>query len=636
MPARKPGKLKTFFNLLKGAKRWLWAGLFACLVSVAANYLTPQILRFLVDNVFGGEEYPAYLAFLPGKEYFVARLWVFALAIAASSLIYAAGNYFMRAAALRAGEKTGKTAKDRMFSHIQKLPFSWHASVQTGDIIQRATQDTDIVKRFVAEQVIELIRTALMLGLGLALMFMMDWRLSLVTVGFIPLIMIFSGVYFNKISSKFKYADEAEGALTAALQENLTGVRVVRAFGAEARESEKFRAKNDVYVSLWMKLCRALCTYWSIGDMLAGTQVLSVLAAGAYFAAAGLVTPGMFIAFVFYNTIVAWPVRNMGRILGELSKTGISVGRLAEVLNADEEGGATGYKPAIRGGVEFRNVTFSYGGSSGGVGYQGDGAVDNKVGNSTVPLTTGSVASVSDVPDIPGSGVPDTRAKPVLNGVSFKIEPGQTLGIMGGTGSGKSTLAHILSGLYEATGGQVLIDGVDILTIDKAWLRRGVGVVLQEPFLFSRTIRQNIAIAEPDAELGKIREYAAAACVDRSIEGFDKGYDTVVGEKGVTLSGGQKQRVAIARTLIRKPPIVILDDSLSAVDTGTDIAVRRALREKLRGATVILISHRITTVMRADKILVLDDGRIAESGTHAELVAREGPYRRIFELQASI
>lgn len=575
----------------------LLAGLFACLLSVAANYLTPQILRFLVDNVFGGGDYPAYLSFLPGKEYFIANLWLFAVLIAASSLVYAAGNYFMRAAALRAGEKTGKTARDALFSHIQRLPFSWHASVQTGDIIQRSTQDVDLVKRFVAEQVIELIRTVLMIGLGLTLMFLMNWKLSLVTVGFIPLIMIFSGVYFYKISSKFKYADEAEGELTAALQENLTGVRVVRAFGGESRESVKFHAKNEKYVSLWMKLSRALCTYWSIGDFLAGVQVLSVLVAGAYLSAAGAITPGVFITFVFYNTIVVWPVRNMGRILGELSKTGISLGRLAEVLNAREEGGATGFRPAIRGGVEFRGVTFSY---------------------------------ESAAPDSSGA------ARPVLDGVSFTIESGQTLGIMGGTGSGKSTLAHILSGLYEPTAGQVLLDGEDILTIDKQWLRRNVGIVLQEPFLFSRTVRQNIAIAARDAEIGEIREYAAAACVDRSIERFDRGYDTVVGEKGVTLSGGQKQRVAIARTLIAKPPIVILDDSLSAVDTGTDIAVRRALRRKLKGATVILISHRITTVMRADKILVLDDGKLVESGTHEELLLREGPYKTIYELQSTI
>jgi ATP-binding cassette subfamily B protein len=589
MTAKKPKKLKTFFNLLIGSKRFLFAGLLACFVSVAANYLTPQVLRFLVDNVFGGGDYPSYIAFLPAREYFIANLWIFALVIGAASLVQAAGTYLMRAAALRAGEKTSLTAKNAMFSHIQRLPFSWHASVQTGDIIQRATQDTDIIKRFVAEQVIELIRTVLMIVLGLILMFLMDWRLSMVTVIYMPLIMIFSGVFFNKISSKFKYADEAEGALTAVLQENLTGVRVVRAFGGESRESAKFHARNDEYVSKWMKLGRSLCTYWSLGDLFAGFQVLSVLVAGAFLTFSGAITAGVFITFLFYNTVVVWPVRNMGRILGELSKTGISVGRVAEVLNAEEEGGATGFKPAIRGGIEFRNVSFSYGG-----------------------------------------------ARPVLKDVSFSIGPGRTLGIMGGTGGGKSTVAHLMAGLYAPDNGQILLDGTDISEIDKPYLRRSVGIVLQEPFLFSRTVRQNIAIAAPDASDGDISGYAAVACVDAAIEGFERGYDTVVGEKGVTLSGGQKQRVAIARTLISKPPIAILDDSLSAVDTGTDIAIRRALKEKLKGATVILISHRITTLMRADKILVINDGVIAESGTHAELIARGGPYRQIYDLQSSV
>jgi len=581
--------LKTFLRLLRGSKRFLFAGLCACLISVTANYITPQILRFLVDNVFGGEDYPAYLSFLPDPGYFAAHLFIFAAAIGIVALVQTTGSFLMRASALRAGEKTSKTARDAMFAHIQRLPFSWHSSVQTGDIIQRSTQDTDILKRFVAEHIIELIRTVLMISVGLVLMFMMDWRLSLVTVGFIPVIMIFSGVYYNKISSKFKYADEAEGAMTAALQENLTGVRVVRAFGAEKRESEKLHAKNDTFVQKWMNLARSLSVYWSSGDLFAGVQVLAVLALGAYLCFSGFITAGVFFAFIFYNQNVVWPVRNMGRILGELSKTGISVGRIAEVLNAPEEGGMTGYMPEIRGAVEFREVSFSY-----------------------------------------------TEGRPVLQGISFKIGAGQTLGIMGGTGSGKSTLAHILSGLYEPADGQVLIDGEDILSIDKRHLRRNVGIVLQEPFLFSRTVRRNIAIAAPDAGTEEIRGYAKAACVDDSIEGFDKGYDTVVGEKGVTLSGGQKQRVAIARTLVTKPPIVLLDDSLSAVDTGTDIAIRKALRAQLKGTTVIIISHRITTLMRADKILVLDDGKIVESGSHAELLAGEGPYKRIYDLQASV
>ena len=571
---------------MKGSRRYIAAAFLACAVSIAAGYVIPQIIRFTVDCVFGSEAYPRYLAGLPVRQFFADNLYVLALAVGLFALVQGAGSYFYRAGSLRAGEKMSKRMKDGLFSHIQSLPFSWHTSVQTGDIIQRATQDADLIKRFVADQLTELLRIAAMIIAGLAIMFVMDPLLALVTVAFIPLIIIFSAVYFNRISRSFQAADEAEGALTAALQENLTGVRVVRAFGAQKRETLKFKEKNDTLYSMWIRVGKHLSVFWASGDLFSALQVLCVLVTGVFFTASGRITAGDLIAFIFYNQMIVWPVRNMGRILGEISKTGISTGRINEILTAKPEADAVvTFKPVIKGAVAFKNVVFSYG------------------------------------------------ANKVLDNVSFEIGAGKTLGILGGTGSGKSTIAHLINGLYAPQGGEVCIDGINAGGIEKAYLRRNVGLILQEPFLFSRTVAGNIAVASPGSPLSEIREYAGIAGVDDSVTGFEKGYETMVGERGVTLSGGQKQRIAIARTLIGRPPVLIFDDSLSAVDTVTDAEIRRALREKVRGATLILISHRITTLMNADKIIVLKDGRVADSGTHRELIKREGLYKKIYDIQ---
>ncbi len=303
----------------------------------------------------------------------------------------------------------------------------------------------------------------------------------------------------------------------------------------------------------------------------------------------GGITLGEFLAFVFYNSTLAWPIRSLGRVLSEMSKAGVSAERVAEILAAEEEKDPPGaLEPPMDGDIAFRHVTFGYGGQ-----------------------------------------------EPVLKDVDFTIPAGSTFAVLGGTGSGKSTLAHLLDRLYELPPecGSITVGGVEISKIKLSHLRRNVGIVLQEPFLFSRTILENIRAARPGATREEVRRAARIACVDGDIEAFADGYDTMVGERGVTLSGGQKQRVAIARMLLQRAPILIFDDSLSAVDAETDARIRAALRQSLGGATVILISHRITTLMQADRILVLDRGKVAELGTHEELVRRDGIYRKIYEIQ---
>lgn len=490
----------------------------------------------------------------------------------------------------RGSEGFVKGIRDELFSHIQRLPFAWHTAHQTGEMIQRCTSDVEVVRTFVCTQLVEVIRTVILVGVYLYAMFSMNVKLSLVSLAFIPVVALSSGLFYGRIAARFKVADEAEGELTTMVQENLTGVRVVRAFGRESFELGKFNEKNDRFSELWIKLGRVLAVYWASGTLLTCLQVMVILILGVVEAVRGELTLGGFLAFVSYNSTLAWPVRSLGRVLADMSKAGVSMDRVAYILRAEEERELPGAAEApMDGDIVFSHVSFGYEGQE------------------------------------------------VLRDVSFTVPAGSTFAILGGTGSGKSTLVHLLDRLYDLGEGQgeITIGGRDIRLIERGYLRRNIGLVLQEPFLFSRTIRENIAAPRPGAAEAEIRRAAAIACVDEAVSEFPDGYDTLVGERGVTLSGGQKQRVAIARMLISGAPVMVFDDSLSAVDSETDAKIRAALRESLGRATVILISHRITTLMQAERILVLENGQVSDIGTHEELISRPGIYREIYDIQMS-
>jgi ATP-binding cassette subfamily B protein len=435
------------------------------------------------------------------------------------------------------------------------------------------------------------------MAIALVMMFSMDVFMSLMALVLIPVILVFSILYFRKVSREFAKADIAEGIMQAAAQENYTGVRVVRAFGREAYEMEKFSEKTKTYQEIWVRIGKMLGLFWGAGDFFAGLQLAIIVGAGIWRSVQGRLSPGTFIAFYTYCNWMIWPVRQLGRILSDLSKALVSSGRVRDILSTEPETDPPdSLKPEIKGEICFRNISFGYGKSEYGKG------------------------------------------EPVLRDVSFTLKPGESLAILGATGSGKSTLVHLLSRLYDLKDedGLITIDGIDIRRIARPYLRRRIGLCLQEPFLFSKTLRENISIARPEMELAEMRAAAAVAMVDETIEGFAEGYNTLVGERGVTLSGGQKQRVSIARMLAGNAPVMIFDDSLSAVDTGTDAKIRAALRRRVADAAVIIISHRISSIMQADKILVLKDGTVEDIGSHEELLERGGSYRRIFELQRGV
>ena len=592
---KKENNFPLMAKFLKGNLLFFATALLCSVLSTVCNSLTPQVISVTVDSVLGTEDYtlPAALRAFTSLDWLRENpgqtLLLAAGAIIIAALIGGLGNFGTRTATARGSEGFVKGLRDALYSHIQRLPFSWHVGHNTGEIIQRCTSDVEVIRNFFTNQLLEVIRIVFMIVYYMVIMFSMDWRIALISAVFIPVVLLYSGIFYSKISKRFRTADEAEGILSTNVQENLTGVRVVRAFGRERYEVDKFNKKNSRFSELWVELGKLMSVYWALGDLMTGLQIMSVIAVGAAFAANGEISAGTLLAFISYNSSLTWPIRSLGRTLSELSKSGVSIDRVAYILRAEEEKVLPEAKtPPMDKDIRFNDVTFSYEG-----------------------------------------------LKPVLSHLSFTIPAGKTFAILGGTGSGKSTIAALLDRLYDLGPGEgsITVGGVDIREIRQDYLRKNIGLVLQEPYLFSRSIGENIAITRPGAGLAGIRQATAIACVDDAIDTFSDGYNTVVGERGVTLSGGQKQRVAIARMLMQEAPIMIFDDSLSAVDAETDAKIRAALKERMGSATVILISHRITTLMQADEILVLKDGELSDIGTHHELISRPGIYKDIYDIQ---
>ena len=593
MKNEKKAKLRLLWDFLKGSKRYFLLAILSAAVTALADMLNPQIIRAAVDNAIGGKEadFPGFVMELVEKiggfAYLGQNLWILALAVIVVAAFQVVSQFSFRVSNTTAAETLVKTMRDRLFGHIQHLPFSWHMKNRTGDIIQRCTSDIDTMKNFLSEQLTSIFRIVIMLVLSITFMLSMHVNLTLLALIPMPAIILYSMYFHKSIHKGWEECDENEGKLSAMAQENLTGVRVVRAFGLERAEIDKFQKQNDYYTSLWVKMAHVLSRFWCSSDLLSGIQVMLVVIFGAVFCIQGSLLEGEYIAFISYNAMLVWPIRQLGRMISELSKAGVSIDRVFYIMNSPlEQDEADAVCAPMDGDIAFENVSFSY-----------------------------------------------ENAPEILHNISFTMKAGTTLGILGGTGSGKSTMMLLLDKLYPLETGRITIGGTDIRHIQTAHLRKNIGMVLQEPFLFSRTIQENIGITAPDASLEAIREAARSASLDETVMNFAQGYNTMVGERGVTLSGGQKQRAAIARMLTRDVPIMIFDDSLSAVDTQTDAKIRQAISQKFGKASIILISHRITTLSAADQIIVLDRGKIAEIGNHETLKSAGGIYQKIYETQ---
>lgn len=584
---------------MRGSKHFFVLCIIASLFASLIELICPKIISFTVDSVIGNEK-TDLLAFLSkyinkigGTDFLRENLWIIAVVIIALAALRGIFNYYSSVLNRKGAETLVENMRNKLFHHIERLPFSWYMKNQTGDIIQRCTSDVETVKAFLSEQLTSVISTVLMIVVSLFFMYSISVPLATIALISIPIVVGYSLIFHRRIGKDFLECDNHEGKLSSIVQENLTGVRVVRAFGREKYEVDKYTKQNDIYCNSWIKLGFVLSVFWAMGDVISGLQVMLILVFGSILCVQGKLSVGDLIAIVSYNSMLTWPVRSLGRVISEMSKAGVSIERISAIIDAEEESDVENAVDADpTGDIEFHNVSFSYDGSA-----------------------------------------------EILKNINLKIEKGTTLGILGMTGSGKSTLAALLCRLYELPEdcGRITLSGTDIRNIKASSLRKNIGIVLQEPFLFSRTIRENIGITfdDPTAHSDEIKDAARGASLDESIENFASGYDTMVGERGVTLSGGQKQRAAIARLLIQNTPVMIFDDSLSAVDSETDTKIRQALREKTSDSTVIIISHRIQTLMSADKIIVMSGGEIVESGSHSELVSKNGIYSKIYDIQSS-
>ena len=481
--------------------------------------------------------------------------------------------------------------KVKLYDHIEDLPFSFHQNHDVGDLIQRSTSDVDQVSDFVANQIIAFINVFATVFIGAIQVAMINVELMWVSIAVVPITAISSIIYFRYCNKQFSKIDKAESKMTTAIQENVNAARVVRAFSNEKYEFDKMDVLANSYRDENVKFNNVMAIYWALQDVMVFVQFAVTMAVSISLAKKGLVTVAEVSAVILLLNMLVFPMRGLGRIISSFGKASVAANRIGEVLDTETEYKINGnLTPQIKGNIEFNNVSFKF--------------------------------------------KDDDRH--LLNGISFKIKAGQTIALVGKTGSGKSTICNLLARFLEIDSGSIIVDGVDIRDIDKKHLRSNIRYVVQDPFLFSKTLYENIAISKKNITENEVISAAKTAAIHDDVLKFKQGYETIVGEKGTTLSGGQKQRVAIARMLVDESPVIIFDDSLSALDTKTDVLIRKALKLKSSEQTMIIITHRITTAKEADLILVLDDGIIKEMGTHDELVKNDGLYSKLWGIQGEL
>lgn len=576
--------IKQLFKFMRGNGLVYLIAMVSVFLATVTSLTVPIVIRYVIDDLISGKSTinNSWVAIATNRTVLGACVVIMVLTLFRGIFIFLKGW-----ASAYASERIAKGIKDKIMDHLQHVRYDFYSTHDTGDLIQRATSDVETIRRFLSVQIVEVANIFIMVGVVAAMMYSMSPKLTLVALSLIPIIVGFSFYFFFNIKKKFKVCDEAEGKLSSVLQENLNGIKVVKAFGREPYEIQRFEAVNSDLRDKVQKLIQSFASYWSISDFMCYSQIALVVIFGSIWCYEGTLTIGVVFAFVTYEGMLLFPVRILGRVLSEFGKSLVAVDRISEILDTTLDSVDDGaLEPVITGNIEFKNVAFQY-----------------------------------------------DATREIIKDISFSIKAGETIGILGPTGSGKSTLGYLMTRLYDPTSGVIEIDGIDIKNIKKQWLRKNIGLVLQETFLYAKSIQDNIAIKEDSWELSEVVEAAKIATLHHNILDFEDQYETIVGEKGVSLSGGQRQRVAIARTIMQSLPVMIFDDSLSAVDTETDRMIRESLKKTHSKSTTLIMSHRINTLAETDRVMVIENGEITAFDRHEKLIEQEGLYKRIWEIQ---
>ncbi len=593
------GTLRMLFTLTAGQRYRYVIAMGAMTLGIGVEYLVPMFGQAVIDALTsrygeeGAERVTYMVRLLGGVEGVLGQLGWIAVAMLVITAVGGLLNYVAGRQTVKGSENVVADLRERLHDHIQHLPCRYHDEHETGDLVQRCVSDVETIRQFLATQIGQIARSLVLVAVVVPLMLSLSIKMTVVALCMTLPVIAFSCLFFGKARAAFKRAEEAEGKISSRLQENLTGIRVVRAFARQEHEKARFDEANHERRAWNYRLYTLMALFWTISDFLGVLQLVLILGMGIYWVQTGAMTLGMLYLFVTWAWKYVMPLRQLGRVLTEVGKAQVAMGRVLKILQVAPETAADGFTEepldACRGGIEFRDVTFAYGG--------------------TVP---------------------------VLQSLSFAIEPGETIALLGASGSGKSTVLSLLLRFYDVEGGSVQIDGRDVRGVERHDLRGQFGVALQHPFLYSRSVGENIRVADGHASEHDLHEAAHSASLHEAVMTFAEAYDTMVGERGVTLSGGQRQRVSLARALIRQAPILLLDDTLSAVDSETEDHILKALEERHGHRTTIVVAHRLSTLRIADRILVFEKGCISQAGSHDELVAVPGLYRRLWDLQADL
>jgi len=575
-----PNRLVGLWRLMTGFRlNYLGANL-SLGVSAVAKTSTYLLLRYFVDHQLIARD----------SQF---ALWAIGLGFVGLAAIEGSFAFMSGRLAALTAEGVARRLRNFLFDHIQHLSFTFHSKTETGELIQRSTSDVDALRRFFSEQAIGMGRIVFLFVINFIAILQLNVKLALISIAVTPFILVVSLYFFKQISKLYESYQTQDAILSTTLQENLSGIRVVKAFARQDYEIDKFQKDNWEKFIRGRRLLRMHSLFWPISDTICNIQIIAGYLIGALMAINGEISVGTYLAYAGLILWIIFPLRNLGRLIVQTSTGMVSYDRVMKIIKENREPldqGDYTTETSMQGGISFSGVGFSY--------EEGTSALED---------------------------------------VTFTIQPGQVIALLGSTGSGKTTLVNLLPRFYEYTTGKILLDDVELNRYPRRYLRKHIGIVEQEPFLFSRSIRENITYGVGrDVPQAEIENAARAAAVHDVIMSFEKGYSTLVGEKGVTLSGGQKQRVAIARTLLKNPRILIMDDSTSSVDTETEAEIRGALQNLMKDRTTFIIAHRIQSIMDADLILVMDNGKIVQSGQHNDLVQVDGIYRQIFNIQTRI